>query len=380
MRPVYITRLSKFLPNDAVFNDEMEGILGMVNGKPSHARQLVLRNNGIKSRHYAIKDGQKTHSNAEMAAIAIKGLFDENLPISKLQLLATGTTSPEQILPSHASMVHGELGTGNIEIFSAIGACCSSIQALKYAFMTVGSELADMAVASGSERFSALLHASRYQKEADTWKGIEKNPYIAFEKDFLRWMLSDGAAAALLQSEPAANGLSLKIEWLETTSYANELETCMYAGAIKNGGGSLIGWNDMAAAEWGAKSVFSLKQDTHLLGDNIISKGGEFLRTLMKKRNIAADDVDYYLPHMSSEYFKNEMIEYLKQVGMDIPFEKWFYNLTRVGNVGCASPFLMLEELFYSGRLKKGDHLLVMVPESARFTYAYLYLTVTGHS
>lgn len=375
MRPAYITRLSKFLPNDPITNDEMEGYLGMVNGKPSRARLLVLRNNGIKSRHYAIRDGKKTHSNTEMAAIAIKGLFDEQIPVSKLQLLAAGTTSPEQVLPSHAAMVHGELACDDVEIFSATGSCCSSIQALKYAWLSVSGGLTDTAAVSGSERFSALLHASRYQQEADTWKEIDKNPYIAFEKDFLRWMLSDGAAAALLQSEPNKEGLSLKIEWLETTSYANELETCMYSGAIKNPDGSLTGWNDMAAAEWGAQSVFSLKQDTRLLGDNIISKGGEFLRALMHKRGITANDVDFYLPHMSSEYFKNEMINYLKQIGMDIPFEKWFYNLTKVGNVGSASPYLMLEELFNSGRVKKGDRILVMVPESARFTYAYLYLT-----
>ena len=96
----------------------------------------------------------------------------------------------------------------------------------------------------------------------------------------------------------------------------------------------------------------------------------------MTKRGITAGDVDYYLPHMSSEYFKKDMMEYMKQIGMEVPAENWFYNLPRVGNVGSASPFLMMEELFQSGRLKKGDHLLVMVPESARFTYAYLYLTV----
>jgi len=56
--------------------------------------------------------------------------------------------------------------------------------------------------------------------------------------------------------------------------------------------------------------------------------------------------------------------------------EKWFYNLTKVGNVGSASPLLMLEELLHSGKLKKGERILVMVPESARFSYAYLYLTV----
>jgi 3-oxoacyl-[acyl-carrier-protein] synthase III len=376
VRSVYITRLSKYLPNEPVSNDEMEDILGMIDGKPSRARQIVLRNNGIKSRYYAIRDGKNTHSNPQLAALAIKKLFDDKLPISRLQLVATGTTSPEQILPSHASMVHGELGNGNIEIIGAAGSCCSSIQALKYAYMSVAAGMSDVAAACGSERFSSWLMGSRYKSEAETWHEMTRNPYIAFEKDFLRWMLSDGAGAALLQETPNESGISLKIEWLEITSYANELETCMYSGAVKNADGTLTGWNDLDISRWGTESVFALKQDTRLLGSNIIKKGGEFLTRLMKEKGLTPDKVDYYLPHMSSEFFKKEMEDSLRQIGMELPPEKWFYNLTRVGNVGSASPFLMLEELFHSGRLKKGDHILVMVPESARFTYAYLYLTV----
>jgi 3-oxoacyl-[acyl-carrier-protein] synthase-3 len=377
VRSVYITRLSKFLPNEPVGNDQMESVLGMVDGKPSRARSVVLRNNGIKTRYYALKDGKKTHTNTQLAANAVRGLFDEQLPIEKLQLLAAGTTSPEQLLPSQAAMMHGELGLSQrVELVSTTGSCCTSMQALKYAFMSVGSGLTDVAAVSGSERMSIWMHASRFQPEADNLHHLHENPILAFEKDFLRWMLSDGAAAALLQPEPNAEGISLKINWLEITSFANELETCMFAGSIKNDDKSLTGWNDMDIAEWNNQSVFSLKQDTRLLGENIVPKGGVFLAELMKKHGLTGDQVDYYLPHMSSEFFKNQIHEYHQRIGMDIPWEKWFYNLPQVGNVGSASPFLMLEELFHSGRLKKGDRILVMVPESARFSYAYLYLTV----
>lgn len=376
MRPVYITRLSKYLPNEPIGNDEMENVLGMVDGRPSRARTIVLRNNGIKTRYYAYKEGKRTHTNAGMAATAIKELFDDQLPIDKLDLLAVGTTSPEQVLPSHAAMIHGELGIHNVELISAAGACASSMQALKYAYMAVASGMADVAAASGSERFSSWLQASRFQPEADTWKGMENNPFIAFEKDFLRWMLSDGAGAALLQPKPNDEGLSLKIEWLEITSFANELETCMYAGAVKNEDASLTGWNDMSPEDADSQSVFAYKQDTRLLGDNIVPKGGIYIDRLKNKHNITADDVDYYLPHMSSEFFKGQIYKYHKEIGFDIPYERWFYNLPKVGNVGSASPYLMLEEIFHSGELKKGEHLLVMVPESARFTYAYMYLTV----
>lgn len=377
MKPVYITRLSKFLPNEPVGNDDMEKVLGMVNNKPSRARSIVLRNNGIKTRYYAFKDGKKTHSNAEMAANAVKALFDEKLPIDKLELLTAGSTSPEQMLPSHAVMVHGELGVNRrMELISSSGACCSSIQGMKYAYMSIAAGLTKVAASVGSERMSVWMHASRFQPEADNLNQLQENPIIAFEKDFLRWMLSDGAAAALLQDVPNTDGISLKIEWLEITSFANEKETCMYAAAVKNDDKSLTGWNDMVTAEWYNQSVFSLKQDTRLLGENIVPLGGVYLKELMEKHNLKAEDVDYYLPHMSSEFFKDQIYEYHKKMGFDIPWEKWFYNLTRVGNVGSASPFLMLEELFHSGRLKKGDRILVMVPESARFSYAYIYLTV----
>lgn len=355
----------------------MESVLGMVDGKPSRARSVVLRNNGIKTRYYALKDGKKTHTNTQLAANAVRGLFDEQLPIEKLQLLAAGTTSPEQLLPSQAAMMHGELGLSQrVELVSTTGSCCTSMQALKYAYMSVGSGMTDVAAVSGSERMSIWMHASRFQPEADNLHHLHENPILAFEKDFLRWMLSDGAAAALLQPEPNTEGISLKINWLEITSFANELETCMFAGSIKNEDKSLTGWNDMDIAEWNNQSVFSLKQDTRLLGENIVPKGGVFLAELMQKHGLTGDQVDYYLPHMSSEFFKNQIHEYHQRIGMDIPWEKWFYNLPQVGNVGSASPFLMLEELFHSGRLKKGDRILVMVPESARFSYAYLYLTV----
>ena len=66
----------------------------------------------------------------------------------------------------------------------------------------------------------------------------------------------------------------------------------------------------------------------------------------------------------------------LKDQNIEIPMERWFMNLKHVGNVGSASIYLMLEELMNSGNLKKGDKILLSVPESGRFSYSYAYLTV----
>ena len=62
--------------------------------------------------------------------------------------------------------------------------------------------------------------------------------------------------------------------------------------------------------------------------------------------------------------------------GKTIPYEKWFINLYNLGNVGAASAYMMVHELFQSGKLKKDEKILVLVPESGRFSYMYAMLTV----
>ena len=141
MKNVYITRIAKFLPNEPVENEAMEEKLGVINGKTSKARRIILRNNQIKTRYYAIdKDGNVTHNNAQLAAEAVEALCDETFHKNDIELLSCGTSSPDQILPSHAAMVHGFLKNGNLEVYSPSGACCSGMNALKYGYMAVKSE------------------------------------------------------------------------------------------------------------------------------------------------------------------------------------------------------------------------------------------------
>ena len=212
MKEVYINRISKFLPNDPVSNDEMESRLGLVNGNESKSRGMILRSNQIKNRYYAIdKNGKTTHTNAELTAVAIRGLFDNDFHLEDVELLATGTSSADVLQPSHALMVHNELGGHPIEVISAHGTCNAAMISLKYACMSIKTGEVENAVCSGTETIGAWMLAQNFSPEIDIRKEIETNPYIAFEKDFLRWMLSDGAAAVLLQNEPNKSGSSLSL-------------------------------------------------------------------------------------------------------------------------------------------------------------------------
>ncbi|NMH27688.1 beta-ketoacyl-ACP synthase III [Flavobacterium silvaticum] len=377
MFDVYITKAGKFLPNEPIQNDDMETYLGMINETASKARRLILRNNKIVSRHYALdKEGKSTHNNAEMTRNAIETLFGSGFASSDMELLSCGTSTPDNFLPSHAAMVHGLLKNQSVELNSSTGVCCAGMNSLKYGYLSIKSGNTTNAVCTGSEKVSTWMVADKYEQEVTNLKNLEEQPIIAFKKDFLRWMLSDGAGAFLLQNKPNENGLSLRVEWMDAYSYAHELEACMYAGGDKNEDGSIKPWSDYDPSEWLKESVFSIKQDVKLLDKYILEKGVESMVSTLEKNKFSVDEIDYFLPHVSSHYFVAGLKSAMSEKGICPADEKWFMNLQRVGNVGSASIYLALEELFNSGKLQKGQKILLSVPESGRFSFAYAYLTV----
>ncbi|WP_435524842.1 beta-ketoacyl-ACP synthase III [Chryseobacterium indoltheticum] len=378
MYDVFITKASTYLPNEPVSNDEMETYLGYINDKPSKAKALILRNNKIKTRYYALdKNGKSTHTNAQITAKAIEGLFDENFKKEDMELLSCGTTSADQIQPSHASMVHGELNIGkSVEINTSTGLCNSGMNALNYGFLNIKAGIKDNAVCVGSERMSAWMTADKFNHEAENLKLLEERPIVAFKREFLRWMLSDGAGAFLLENKPRENQTSLKIEWIDFYSYAHEIEACMYSGCEKQEDGSLKSWAEYPAEEWLNQSIFALKQDTKLLDQYILVKGAESLRASFTKHDLDPDSIDHVLAHISSGYFKEGLKDEFAKVGLDFPWEKWFYNLSEVGNIGAGSIFIAVEQLLNSGKLKKGERIMLCVPESGRFAYSCALLTV----
>lgn len=378
MYDVFITKASTYLPNEPVSNDEMETYLGYINGAKSKAKSIILRNNKIVTRYYALdKEGNPTHTNAQIAANAVEGLFDDQFKKEDMELLSAGTSSPDQIQPSHASMIHGELNMNkSLAVNTASGLCNSGMNALNYGFLSVKAGVNKNAVCVGSERMSAWMTADKFNHEAENLLLLEERPIIAFKREFLRWMLSDGAGAFLLEDKPRENEVSLKIEFIDFYSYAHEIEACMYAGTEKQEDGSLKSWADYPSDEWLKQSIFALKQDTKLLDQYILVKGAESLRSSFDKHNLDPDTVDHVLAHISSGYFKEGLKNEFANVGLDFPWEKWFYNLSEVGNIGAGSIFIALEQLMNSGRLKKGEKVLLCVPESGRFSYSCALLTV----
>ena len=378
--PVYINDIAAFLPNEPVGNEEIEDVLGKVHGNRSRIKSMVLKNNGIQKRYYAIdrQTGKLNYTNAQLTAEAIKRLKPyEGFSINEIQCLCCGTTIADVIAPGHGLMVMGELGIGPCEVISTSGICLSGITSFKAAYANIALQLSDNAVATGSELASSLIRSNFFEH----LKGdpdFKRHPILTFESDFLRWMLSDAAGAVFMSGKKNKGEKSLRVDWIENVSYAGQMEVCMYAGAVKKEDGTVVGWRQLDSLEEAlAGNYFALKQDTELLGEHVVRiTVDQALGRTVKRRKIKPEEIDWFLPHYSSEFFRDRIYNAMEGIGFKIPYEKWFTNLTYKGNAGSASIYVMMEELFHSDKLKEGQQILCFVPESGRFSAAYMLLTV----
>ena len=187
LKDVYLNRVSAFLPNAPVGNDEMEAVLGMAGDVPSRVRRMILRSNGILSCHYAIdpENRRTTHTNAELAAEAVNGLFAQGVPAEAIGSLACATSYPDQTMPGHGVMVHGLLDMPPCEVFSMAGVCAAGMAAMKHAYNAVRTGEHAHAVSVASENASAVMRGEVFQSETDHKKtGKRVPPKSGLKKTF----------------------------------------------------------------------------------------------------------------------------------------------------------------------------------------------------
>ena len=152
----------------------------------------------------------------------------------------------------------------------------------------------------------------------------------------------------------------------------------MYHGARKDGA-KLVGWKDVPDIREAVRGgYFNMGQDARLLGKNIGRLMSEGMRRVFQRHPLASGDPSWFLPHYSSNFFRPEVDTRLPDVGIHLPPERIFTNLSERGNTGAAAIFVMLDELLASGRAKPGETIMCFVPESARFSMAVMLLRVVG--
>lgn len=374
LRDSFITGTGVFLPGPPVPSDRMEDFIGRVGGRASGVGQRALRWNGIETRHYALTpDGNILHTGASMSAAAVRAaLEDAGLGRESLQYLATATTQGDYLVPGHASAVHGELGGGSLELASFQSVCAASFMAAKSAYLAVRAGETDCAAVVASEFSSRWFRPSFYEGTAL----IDAKGRLAMEADFLRWTLSDGAGAIVVEPKPRPGRKNLRIEWIDLTSLAGRFDPCMWAGSTRADRGDMASaWphqGPRAAHEAGA---IALLQDFALLKIVIRAWIGVYLEKVDTGR-IVPDQVDHLLCHYSARSLREEIVNLLVNTRAMIPETKWFTTLPSTGNVGSASIWLMLDAFMKADSAKIGDRILCIVPESGRAMVGFMMLEV----
>ena len=372
LRDVYITGCGRFLPGEPISNEHMEDHLGRIHGRPSLLGRRALRWNGIESRYYALNErGETFDTNAGMSAKSVTAALDHaGLALSDLSFLAAATTQGDFLVPGHATAVHGALGGRSMEIASFQSVCGSSLMALKSAWLNVGAGEHQVAAACAGEFSSRWFRPPFYEGTAL----VDAKGRARAEADFLRFTLSDGAGAVVMEPRPRSDGISLRVEFVDIVSLADRFDPCMWAGAtVETRADLAMSWGASGPIKAHASGAIALLQDFELLKRVIRAWVGVYLENVDRKRIIPAA-IDWLLCHYSARSLREEIVSLLEKTDAMIPQQKWFSNLQWVGNVGSASIFIMLEEFLRSGRMKRGEKLLCVVPESGRALVGFMLL------
>ena len=364
----YLTGFGRYLPGEPVDSDGIAARLGGDDPVTERIRRRILDSNGILQRHYALDEhGEPTELNEQLAVRALHAALDDRgIGASDLRMLACATTMGDVLVPSFASMVHGRLGGGPMQLLSASGVCASSLAALDAAVSKIRLGDHPRAAVVASELPSRSLRQRRYD-------GIR----AGMDAHFLRWMLSDGAGAVIVEFQPHPTKPSLRVDWVRQVSLAHEHDVCMRAGMT--GSGPVVGgtWQDGDIAAADAAGMFLLRQDVSML-DDLAQAGIAQFEQLVDIGLVDVQHLDHVVCHYSTNLFRDVAFDALRRRIPTLDTDRWFSNLETRGNTGAASIFIALEEAWHDGRFAPGETVLLAVPESGRFSFAFAHLTVVA--
>lgn len=355
----FITSTGAYLPGAPVANDRISAFLGTLEGEAEVAKS-VLAMNGIVQRHYAQDLQQQTTQDVyELAGCAAQTCLAERTPDRAISFLTVGTTYAPLAAPGIASIVHHRLAEKGlverpVEISSHGGICTSASAALIAAVRGVKQGEHQTALCIGAEHASEVLKSSAIQPIDDRAEHSDLRKSQWFMSVFLRFMLSDGAGAFLLESEPRREGLSLRVDWAHSLSFAHAAPLCM---KLRN-------------------DTRLLSQDVNILNRYFYKLAREFVEIALREHGEVLDSYQMALPHMSSFFFQRKMEKIMQELSKnpERPVPYWT-NLATAGNTGAASIYVILDQYLREHRLGQGERMLLFIPESGQFNFVLVSLT-----
>ena len=303
-----ITGTGSFLPPQRLTNADLIERLAAKGVETSD--QWIVERTGIHARYFAAPDVSCSDLAFEASKNALQAA---GLQACDIDLIIVATSTPDMVFPSSACILQHKLGIAGCPAFDIQAVCSGFVYALSVADAMIKTGAASKALVIGSEVFSRILDFS------------DRTTCVLF---------GDGAGAVVLEASSTAGILASDLH-----ADGKHVGILCVPGHVS--GGRVIG---DALLKMDGQAVFKLAV-------GVLESAA---RTVLVKANLTEADIDWLIPHQANIRIMQSTAKKLK-----LPLEKLIITVDQHGNTSAASIPLALDQSVRSGKIKKGDTLML---------------------
>jgi 3-oxoacyl-[acyl-carrier-protein] synthase-3 len=311
-RTVSITGVGSYVPARVLTNSELEKMVDT-------SDEWITTRTGIKERRLAARD---EYTSDLAARAAMKAIQRAGISPTEIDLIIVATITPDMPFPSTACLVQKKIGARRAAAFDLEAACSGFIYALEIAQQFIMSRTYDTVLVIGAEKLSSIVD----------WE--DRNTCVLF---------GDGAGAAVLQNRPHAHGLLTAVMGADGDK-ADLL--------FMPGGGSRC----PASTESVASRLHYLRMEGKETFKNAVQAMQTAAEESLRRCEIDISRIKLIIPHQANRRIIDAVGERLGAKP-----EQLFVNLHKYGNTSAASVAIALDEAVESGRVHRGDLILLVV-------------------
>ena len=300
------------MPEKVLTNDDLSKLVDT-------SDEWITTRTGIKERRVAAKDEFTSDmaSKAALAAMEQAGITGE-----EIDLILVATTTPDMMFPATACLVQTKIGAPNAACLDVCAACAGFLFAMEIAHQFITSHTYETVMVIGAERLTSITN----------W--TDRNTCVLF---------GDGAGAAILRHREGGHGV-IATHIGSDGQFADIL--------FMPGGGSRTPIT--------TENANDNLQTIHMSGKDVYKQAITAMLSTCKKvldeAGLTINDIACVIPHQANLRIIEAIAERL-----GISRDKIFVNLEKYGNTSAAAVAIALDEANRTGRIKRGDYILMVV-------------------
>jgi 3-oxoacyl-[acyl-carrier-protein] synthase III len=311
-RTCSITGVGSYVPAKILTNADLEKMVDT-------SDEWITTRTGIKQRRLAAKDEFTSDMAAKAAVPAMKMA---GVTADQLDLIIVATITPDMPFPNTASLVQRKIGAKRAAAFDVEAACSGFIYALEIGQQFIMSRTYDTVLVIGAEKLSSITD----------WK--DRNTCVLF---------GDGAGAAILQNRPHSHGLLTAVMGAD-----GEKADLLF---MPGGGSRCPATTDSVNAR-----MHFLRMEGKETYKNAVQAMYGAAREALRRCELDITRINCIIPHQANRRIIDAVGERLGATP-----EQLFVNLDKYGNTSAASVAIALDEAVTSGKIQRGDLILMMV-------------------